>query len=1206
MQALGDKAINGNGLINTEWIESIRMGTTVATNALLERKGEKVVLLVNKGFRDILQIGNQARPKIFDLNIRKSSNLYKEVIEVDCRIVPERSDCELNESSWRKIAGISNSNFLVIKELNNEEVRNELKKSFEGGFRSLAVALAHSYACPEHEIEIGKIAKEVGFTTITLSHQAMPMVRLVPRGFTTCAESYLTPHVDRYLASFRAGFEKNLEGVEVLFMQSDGGLTDMDRFRGARAILSGPAGGVIGYSITSSRETKLPVIGFDMGGTSTDVSRYDGHYEHVIESTTAGVTIQSPQLDINTVAAGGGSRLIFRSGMYVVGPESMGSNPGPACYRKGGELTVTDANLVLGRLFPEYFPNIFGPNENEELDGEAAIIKFKEVTSTINDYNKQAGKIDDKLSIQDVAMGFIKVANESMARPIRALTQSRGFDTSKHALAVFGGAGGQHACSIAKDLGMKTVLIHKFAGILSAYGMALADVVHEAQEPCGLEFTSTNIFAIKSLLDKLSANCIDQLKLQGFKRENVVLEPYLHLRYNGTDCALMISPESENDADVQNYGNFMSAFLKRYQKEFGFTLENRSVIVDDVRVRGCGKAQIPDEPDIKNANGELAVPIKISRVFFDNKWLDTKLYMRENLLASHKLQGPSVIIDKLSTIIIEPNCEARITKKGDIFITISDNLHSKVVGVDMDPIQLSIFSHRFMSIAEQCGRVLQRTSISTNIKERLDFSCALFGDDGGLVSNAPHIPVHLGAMQETVRFQIKERGSTLRDGDVILSNHPQAGGSHLPDLTVITPVFYPSVSKPVFFVASRGHHADIGGISPGSMPPHSKSLSEEGAAFKSFLLVNAGVFNEDGIIKELTEAGSRNLADNISDLKAQIAANHKGIQLVRELIDIYGLNVVQAFMNYIQQNAAECVRDMLKEIAADTKTRTGQSVLKAIEFMDDGSPIALSISINETEGTAVFDFTGTGHEVYGNCNAPKAIVMSAIIYCLRCMVGFDIPLNQGCLNPIEVIIPKNSILNPSEDAAVVGGNVLTSQRVVDVILKAFKVCAASSGCMNNITIGDQKWGYYETVGGGSGAGSSWHGTSGVHTHMTNTRITDLEILEQRYPMILKSFCLRNDNSGGDGFYRGGEGVKRELMFRKPVMLSVLTERRAIKNYGLEGGESGKRGLNLLKKRDGRVINLGGKTAIEVEAGDVFSMLTPGTLLNIFKVLILSF
>ncbi|KAG5675741.1 hypothetical protein PVAND_005619 [Polypedilum vanderplanki] len=1187
-----DKVINENGLINTSHIGCVRMGTTVATNALLERKGEKIVLVVNKGLKDILQIGNQARPKIFDLNIRKPSNLYEKVIEVDCRIVPERNDCELGEisSSWRKVSGISNSTFLVQKELNVDEVRGQLQNVFDLGITSVAVCLAHSYACPEQELIIGDIAKSVGFTTITLSHQAMPMIRLVNRSFTSCAEAYLEPHVHRYLKSFKAGFEKNLEGVEVLFMQSDGGLTNINRFRGAKAILSGPAGGVIGYSLTGSRDTNLPLIGFDMGGTSTDVSRFDGNYEHVIESTTAGVTIQAPQLDINTVAAGGGSQLFFRSGMYVVGPESAGAHPGPACYKKGGPLTITDANLVLGRLLPEYFPKIFGPHEDEPLDVEIAMNKFSEITKLINDYNKT-----EELSIQDVAMGFIRVANESMCRPIRALTQSRGFDTSKHALAVFGGAGGQHACSIAKELGMKTVLIHKYAGILSAYGMAYADVVYESQEPYGFAFETKNIEAIKNLLDKLSSQCITQLKNQGFSEENIQCEPYLHLRYNSTDCALMISPDkvSKHELSVPNYGDFISAFLTRYQKEFGFILENRSIIVDDVRVRGLGKTKIPDEPLVEKAKSKKPNPEKMIKVFFDNKWMETKLFIREKLMANHEILGPAIIIDRLSTIVIEPNSSAFITERGDIIITIGENSLQKVVGVELDPIQLSIFSHRFMSIAEQCGRVLQRTSISTNIKERLDFSCALFAQDGGLVSNAPHIPVHLGAMQETVRYQIKTIGNTLKDGDVILSNHPHAGGSHLPDLTVITPVFYASKKEPVFFVASRGHHADIGGITSGSMPPHSKSLSEEGAAFKSFLLVDGGVFNEKGITDALISAGTRNLSDNISDLKAQIAANHKGIILVRELIDIYGIDVVQAFMKYIQENAAECVRDMLKEIALDTKKRTGASVLKATEFMDDGTPISLEISIDEQNGTAVFDFSETGYEVYGNCNTPRAIVMSAIIYCLRCMVGYDIPLNQGCLNPIEVIIPENCILNPSKNAAVVGGNVLTSQRIVDVILKAFKVCAASCGCMNNVTFGDDKFGYYETVGGGSGAGPNWHGTSGLHTHMTNTRITDLEILEQRYPIILKTFCLRDDNSGGNGLFKGGEGVKRELLFRKPVKLSVLTERRVVQNYGMEGGKPGKVGLNLLKRNDGLILNLGSKTAIDVIAGDIFSMLTPG-------------
>ena len=807
------KALDSDGLISISNINSIRMGTTVATNALLERKGEKVVLVVNEGFKDILHIGNQARPKIFDLNIKKPSNLYEEVVEVGCRMIPARNDCEMTTESFRIVDGISNTKYLIQKELNIDIIRGQLTAVFNRGIRSVAVALAHSYACPEHEIQIGLIARQVGFTTITLSHEAMPMVRLVPRGFTSCVEAYLTPHVERYLTSFRSGFQDNLNGVEVMFMQSDGGLTAIDRFRGARAILSGPAGGVIGFSQTGSRDTDMPLIGFDMGGTSTDVSRFDGHYDHTLESTTAGVTIQAAQLDINTVAAGGGSRLFFRSGLYVVGPESAGANPGPTCYKKGGPLTVTDANLVLGRLFPEFFPKIFGPSEREPLDVDATMKEFEKIADSINQYNSQGSKVEP-LSVQQVAMGFVRVANEAMCRPIRALTQSRGFDTSRHALSCFGGAGGQHACAIAKELGMQTILIHKYSGILSAYGMALADVVHEAQKPCGLVFEDKNFEAVTKLLDDLSQNCVEQLKIQGFDESNIMLEPYLHLRYNGTDCALMISPEPGSGADplTSKYGNFLTCFLKRYQKEFGFTLENRFIVVDDVRVRGCGKSKTPEEQNIEVAQDSSAKPTKVGKVFFDDGWHETKVFMRENLSAGHVVDGPAVIIDRLSTIIVEPKCTAQITKKGDIIITIEDLNMQKVIGVDMDPIQLSIFSHRFMSIAEQMGRVLQRTSISTNIKERLDFSCALFGPDGGLVSNAPHIPVHLGAMQETVRYQIQARGGSLKDGDVLLSNHPQAGGSHLPDLTVITPVFIKNQAAPVFFVASRGHHADIGGL----------------------------------------------------------------------------------------------------------------------------------------------------------------------------------------------------------------------------------------------------------------------------------------------------------------------------------------------------------------------------------------------------------
>ncbi|XP_050420329.1 5-oxoprolinase isoform X2 [Adelges cooleyi] len=1026
----------------------------------------------------------------------------------------------------------------------------------------------------------------------------MPMVKIVPRGFTACADAYLTPHIQKYVQSFASGFKNNLKDVNILFMQSDGGLTPMDSFNGSRAILSGPAGGVVGYTATTPYK---PIIGFDMGGTSTDVSRYDGTFEHVFESITAGVTIQAPQLDINTVAAGGGSRLFFRSGLFVVGPESAGAHPGPTCYRKGGPITVTDANLVLGRLLPEYFPSIFGPTEDLPLDKEAALNEFKALTVEVNNFLKSQSENSKLMSVEDVAMGFIRVANEAMCRPIRALTQARGYDTRLHTLACFGGAGGQHACAIARSLGIGRVVVHKYAGILSAYGMACADVVHEIQEPCSVTYDSDNFSYLNERISTMRSKCIEELKKQGFSDNQIRVDPYLHLRYDGTDTALMCSAV-QNDSTCNNaiLQDFLIGFLERYRNEFGFTLPDRKVFVDDIRIRGIGQTLLVDSNEETEKAEHIPFAESTTKVFFEKLgYVSCSIYLFSNLTNGSAITGPAIIMDKLSTILIEPMCKAVMSKSDDIEIEINCDQSMKI-GVELEPIQLSIFSHRFMSIAEQMGRILQRTSISTNIKERLDFSCALFGPDGGLVSNAPHIPVHLGAMQEAVQYQIKTIGDQIQEGDVILSNHPKAGGSHLPDLTVITPVFYPGQSKPVFYAASRGHHADIGGITPGSMPPHSKTLSEEGAQFKNFFLVHRGRFCEEEVTNALMapasipgSSGTRNLKDNLSDLKAQIAANHKGIFLVTELIDAYGLDVVQAYMYHIQKNAEFAVRDMLKNIGiSHNKSNSKSKMLNCVDYLDDGSAINLSVEIDVENGEAVFDFHGTGYEVWGNCNAPKAITLSALIYCLRSMIGYDIPLNQGCLKPIKIIVPSGTLLDPSENAAVVGGNVLTSQRVVDVVLKAFNAAADSQGCMNNITFGQDNWGYYETVAGGAGAGPTWTGQSGVHTHMTNTRITDPEILEKRYPVFLTTFTLRK-NSGGNGKYFGGDGVIRELQFRSTVTLSILTERRSFAPNGIKGGENGKKGENLLIKQDGRKIRLGAKTAVDMEPGDKFLLLTPG-------------
>ncbi|RXG71494.1 5-oxoprolinase [Armadillidium vulgare] len=1181
----------GSGPIKTSEIDWIRMGTTVATNALLERKGERMALAITKGFHDLLHIGNQTRPDIFDLKVTCPDVLYEEVIEIEERIIPKQ-DFDKEEEEWEEVIGTTKESLYIVQKINVDDTFQKLKTTYEKGITSLSVLLIHSYMYPEHELIVKKIAEKVGFKHVSLSSYVMPMIKAVPRGFTACSDAYLTPTIKKYLEGFRSGFVDELRNVNVLFMQSDGGLTQMNSFNGSRAILSGPAGGVVGYAMTAYKAMQgQAIIGFDMGGTSTDVSRYAGKYEHVFESTTAGITIQAPQLDINTVAAGGGSCLFFRSGMFVVGPESAGAHPGPACYKKGGPLAVTDANLILGRLLPQYFPKIFGKKENEPLDRNASLKAIKKIGLEISSHPSQKGKT---MTPEEIAFGFICVANESMCRPIRALTQAKGHDTSHHALAVFGGAGGQHACAIAHALGMSKIFVHKYAGILSAFGMALADVVHEVQEPCAKRLIPEEEKYLASRLQNLASKSREALLKQGFSNENIICEPFLNLRYEGTDFALMCTLNNEVNFSVNAFKN---EFSQRYQNEFGFIIKDRMILVDDVRVRGIGKSFIDTNETFEKVE-EDPVPDSVTDIYFENGYQKSKVFLFEELKPGHVIEGPSIIIDKLSTILVEPGCVATITDEKNIMIDVGKEKKDKL-GTELNTIQLSIFAHRFMSLAEQMGRSLQRTSISTNIKERLDFSCAVFGPDGGLVSNAPHIPVHLGAMQETVQYQLNTIGDSLKNGDVILTNHPSAGGSHLPDLTVITPVFRRECNKPVFYVASRGHHADIGGITPGSMPPNSTSIFEEGAVFMSFKLVEGGEFQEKNLIEQLMEpgnipgsSGSRNLMDNISDLKAQVAANRKGIQLVNELIDYYGLEVVQAYMKYIQDSAECAVRDLLKDVGMKMKKKTGKSELFAEDRMDDGSVIQLHTTINENAGEAIFDFSKTGPEVWGNCNAPRAITKSALIYCLRSLVSHDIPLNQGCLEPISVTIPKGCLLNPSPEAAVVGGNVQTSQRVVDVILKAFEACAASQGCMNNVTFGDETFGYYETVAGGSGAGPSWHGRSGVHTHMTNTRITDPEILERRYPIILKRFTL-NPETGGLGAYRGGDGVIRELRFRKKMTLSILTERRVYAPYGLNGGEDGARGQNLLLRRCGKVIRLPSKASLVVYDGDTFRLESPG-------------
>lgn len=1255
--------------LDTADIESIRMGTTVATNALLERKGEKIALVVTKGFKDCLVIGNQSRPKIFDLAIRKPDVLYSSVVEIDERVTledyaedPERHltrvDVKAGTAEAKTsdlVMGLSGETVRILQRPGKDAIREQLQQIYDSGIRSIAVCLMHAYTFPDHEALVGEVAREIGFKHISLSHELMPMIKLVSRATSVCADAYLTPTIKKYISGFQQGFkgglgsssvaqEKGDRGARCEFMQSDGGLVDVDKFTGLKAILSGPAGGVVGYAITSYDEkTRIPVIGFDMGGTSTDVSRYgEGRYDHTFETTTAGVTIQSPQLDINTVAAGGGSMLFFRNGLFVVGPESAGAHPGPACYRKGGPATVTDANLFLGRLLPEFFPKIFGKNENEGLDPEASRKVLQELTDQINN---ETGK---NMAIDEVAYGFLTVANEAMTRPIRSITEAKGHDTSKHRLATFGGAGGQHAVAIAESLGIKQILIHRYSSVLSAYGMALADVVDERQEPDSTVWKDEAdiMEGLKRKMEALKEKSRQALRDQGFDDKEIVFEEYLNMRYRGTESALMIIKPTKEDSEDGRDWDFGSAFVKHHRYEFGFTLDERDIIVDDVRVRGIGRSFQYEEKSVDEQlktveRREVSAQKKSSeaKVYFEGGRSDTPVYKLSNLDVGTVVYGPAMLADGTQTIVVTPTSTALVLET-HVIIDIKTEDKDKSSGTsetrEVDPIMLSIFGHRFMAIAEQMGRALQKTSVSTNVKERLDFSCAIFDATGGLVANAPHLPVHLGSMSTCVRRQAEIWKGKLKRGDVIISNHPSYGGTHLPDVTLLMPAFDEAGEKILFYAASRAHHADIGGITAGSMPPHSRELWQEGAAIKSEKLVSEGKFNEQRVIelfyKEPAQypgcSGTRTLADNINDLRAQVSANQKGISLIESLIEEYGEDTVQFYMVAIQNNAESQVRNLLRTVSK----RFEGADLSAVDYMDDGSPIRLKITIDAIEGGAVFDFEGTGPEVYGNINAPEAISFSAIIYALRCMISEDIPLNQGCLKPITVKIPPKSLLSPSDNAAVVGGNVLTSQRITDVIFKAFRACAASQGDCNNLTFGFggnvtgqtevKGFGYYETIAGGSGAGPTWEGTDGVHVHMTNTRITDSEIFERRYPVLLREFSIRK-GSGGKGQHRGGDGVIRDIELRIPLQVSILSERRVYKPYGMEGGEDAECGLNLWVRKvkkaswesslrklqnggeggkedeeeeeeyEERYINLGGKNSAPMEKGDRVIICTPG-------------
>jgi 5-oxoprolinase (ATP-hydrolysing) len=1109
------------------------MGTTLATNALLERKGAPTLLVITRGFRDLLEIGTQARPELFALEIRKPETLYRSVLEVDAR-----TDTEGN----------------VLERPDLERVRAQLDTFRERGLRSVAVVLLHAYRSGEMERSIGRIAEEVGFEHVALSHEVAAEIGMVGRGDTTTVDAYLTPLIRDYVQTLRA----ELPGSTLRIMQSSGGLTDAERFRGPHAVLSGPAAGVVAYAHVARRAGEPRAIGFDMGGTSTDVSRFDGEFERIYETETAGVRIRAPMMAIHTVAAGGGSLCRYDGYRFTVGPESAGAVPGPLCYGHpdARELTVTDVNLALGRLLPDRFPFA--------LDAERVRSALEQSVAAL-----RARGIDR--TSEQVAAGFLEIANANMAEAIRKVSVARGYDVRDYTLVVFGGAAGQHACAIARRLGIRRILAHPYAGVLSAYGMGLADVSWHGEADLGALPLNHELDArLVPVFGDLEREGRAVLEREGFAPERVEAIRRLDIRYRGTETALTLM-------EVRGSSR-RDEFEARHRRHFGYARPDHPIEATVARVEVLGR-HVPPPETVVEASGRTGEARATSRVFTGGRFRDgVPVFYREDLRPGETLEGPALVLEATGTLVVEPGFQLRVDEYDRIVAEdrAGRPAHERV-GTEVDPVQLEIFNNLFMSIAEQMGTVLQRTALSTNIRERLDFSCALFDPSARLVANAPHIPVHLGAMGETVRA-ILETFPEPRAGEVFVTNDPAAGGSHLPDITVVTPVF-DRARVLRFFTASRGHHADIGGTTPGSMPPFSKSLDEEGVVLRPMRIVCDGRLADEAVVQVLR--GGRYPArcprDNLSDLEAQIAANHTGERLVHEMVDRYGLETVLAYMRHVQDNAAAKVAD---EIA---KIPDGEHHF--VDALDDGARISVTLRVRDNRMEV--DFEGTSPEVEGNLNAPRAVTIAALIYVLRTLVGEPIPLNGGCLRPVTVRIPERSLLSPSRDRAVAGGNVETSQRIVDTLLGAIGRAAASQGTMNNLTFGDDRFGYYETIGGGAGAGEGFRGASGVHCHMTNTRITDPEVLESRFPVRLREFSIR-EGSGGDGRWKGGEGLVREIEFLEPVRVSILSERRTRSPFGLRGGEPGASGCNRHNGRD-----VGGKASFDVRPGDRVRIETPG-------------
>jgi 5-oxoprolinase (ATP-hydrolysing) len=1140
--------IDANSPIPTAEIEVVKMGTTVATNALLERKGDAVVLVVTKGFRDALRIGYQNRPDIFARHIILPEMLYQRVIEVE-----ERYSAQGQE----------------LISVNLESVQTDLQAAYDAGIRSCAIVLMHGYRYPAHEKAVANVAHTIGFTQVSVSHEVTPLMKLVSRGDTTVVDAYLSPILRRYVDQV-AG---QLGGVPLQFMQSNGGLVDAQLFQGKDSILSGPAGGIVGAVQTSTTAGFSKIIGFDMGGTSTDVAHYNGQYERTFETEVAGVRLRTPMMAIHTVAAGGGSILQYDGARYRVGPQSAGANPGPASYSKGGPLTVTDANVMVGKLQPEFFPKVFGIDGNLALNSEVVKQKFEQLVAEIGD-NKTP---------EQVAAGFLAIAVEKMANAIKKISLQRGYDVSDYTLCCFGGAGGQHACLIAETLGMQRVFIHPFAGVLSAYGMGLADVRVLKEKAVEAKLDEPLFALLRQLLAELEAQgkADSNLDVQATKSDAIQVFQWVHLRYEGTDTALVV--------DFADLRIMRRQFEEAHQQQYGFIASEKQLIVEAVSVEVVDKTINPEEAIIERRTDATPEPVAIIQMYSADNWHQTPVFKREDLQPGDCIVGPALIIEATGTNVIEPNWKAELTERNHLILSVVNLQIKKATNnaEKADPVMLEIFNNLFRSIAEQMGITLQNTSSSVNIKERLDFSCAIFDQQGQLVANAPHIPVHLGSMSESVNSLIEAHGNTIQPGDVYVLNNPYNGGTHLPDITVITPVFEPHLDKdtvPLFFVASRGHHADIGGITPGSMPPNSTNVEQEGVLLNNFKLVEQGHFREEEL-RQLLTSGTypvRNLAQNIADLQAQIAANKRGLQELLSMVEQYSLETVQAYMGYVQDNAEVSVRRVIETLQDGSY----------IAHLDDGNQIQVAITIDQKNRNAKIDFTGTSPQLKTNFNAPSAVCKAAVLYVFRTLVDDDIPLNAGCLKPLEIVIPEGCMLNPHYPAAVVAGNVETSQAITDALYGALGVMAASQGTMNNFTFGNERYQYYETICGGSGAGAEFDGTDAVQTHMTNSRLTDPEVLEWRFPVLLESFSIRS-HSGGNGRHHGGNGVIRRLRFLEPMTAAILSSHRVVPTYGLQGGETGALGRNYVERNDGDVDELASTAAVEMEAGDVFVIETPG-------------